>query len=786
MLHHISWTHLTFSILFFTSHVVKFLKQGDPKYKSFFVRRMQQLGSGERSRILQKRLKGSQSTIYETYLEQKSGFRILWTEEGENIVIWFVAKHKEVSRLMQLIDDSKSRTARQQLSESVISDLRNENLLPSQREAKKEVLLDVFSNIPLKLYDISYQSIDDIATSSWSPKLHLTDEERDVVEADGTVLVLGRSGTGKTVCICNRMEYDRQVYGQDSTFSQLFVARSKRLCRYVSEATGNHDTNSFLTFDEHVYDLDTTLPSLAGSGSSFFPSQRVDFMRFKQEFYNTQSSSSSKEKKVSAMILWTAIRTFIKGSIEAHQSPDGNLPKDDFIAVEKLGKNRCRVPAEYRASMYDEFLKYEEYKAKLGLWDDIDRIQHLLSRLNKCMNTEPAVFDELRKSKIYVDEVQDYTQIEILLFFYLGGPGGLFLAGDPAQSVVEGTEFRFEEIRSVGYYVAESSGNRDLIPSKAKTVNVNFRSHAGILNAAGSFLDYLFKYFPGSAKQLKKDYGLFQGSRPGVLHKVKTNQLATLLSDKLNGTVVLVHDESSDYWRKALGGYKLVYGIREAKGLEFKSVMILDFFSELPTSLHKPWRNLLLNREGQDFETKYPLVGTHLKLLYTGITRCIERLFFVETCSSIAGDTLVRWLKQNALATKNNINDIESMAMTSDEFLSEGFNNAEQAESAEELDLAYIALDRAVWCFEQADNLPLAAKARTNRRSIKFRLDLLKDSIDKEMFEVKGAQMMELLTREGLLLEVMNVYYSISPFMREYSKEQLDSVFISKIRLALA
>ena len=184
-------------------------------------------------------------------------------------------------------------------------------------------------------------------------------------------MVLGRSGTGKTVYICNRMEYGKQIYGQDSTFSQLFVARSKRLCRYVSEAMGNHDTNSFHTFDELVYDLDTSLPSLEGSDKSFFPSQRVDFQRFKQEFYGAQSSSLSKEKKVSAMI-WTAIRAFIKGSIEAHKSTDGILPKDDFIAVEKLGKNRCRVPAEYRASMYDEFLKYEEYKAKLGLWDDID------------------------------------------------------------------------------------------------------------------------------------------------------------------------------------------------------------------------------------------------------------------------------------------------------------------------------------------------------------------------------------------------------------------------------
>lgn len=46
-----------------TSHVVKFLKRGDPKYKAFFVRRLEQLASGERSRILQKRLKGSDLTI---------------------------------------------------------------------------------------------------------------------------------------------------------------------------------------------------------------------------------------------------------------------------------------------------------------------------------------------------------------------------------------------------------------------------------------------------------------------------------------------------------------------------------------------------------------------------------------------------------------------------------------------------------------------------------------------------------------------------------------------------
>lgn len=173
-----------------TSHVVKFLKSGDPLYRSFFVRRMQQLANGDRSRILQKRLKGSQSTIFETYLEQKSGFRILWTEESDTIIIWFVAKHKSVSRLMKLIDDAKSRSARQQVSNALVSESNSQLPVPTAGET---ILLDV-GNAPLKVYDISFCELDDITKSTWTPQLHLTNEERKVVEQMGTVLLLGRSG----------------------------------------------------------------------------------------------------------------------------------------------------------------------------------------------------------------------------------------------------------------------------------------------------------------------------------------------------------------------------------------------------------------------------------------------------------------------------------------------------------------------------------------------------------------------------------------------------------------
>ena len=339
-----------------TSHVVKFLQRGDKKYRSFFVRRMRQLASGERSRILRKPLKGSQSHIFETYLEQKSGHRILFTEEREEergsprLVIWYVAKHKQVSRLMQLIDDSKSRSARQHMPDSLVSELQNEGLLPENKP--KEVLLDIFGNVPLKIYDVNYNTMNEIAKESWTPQLHLTDEERDIVEAEGTVLVLGRSGTGKTIIVTQRIEFDRQSRpGQDPSFTQLFVARSARLCRYVEGAVNEDNRASFCTYERLLSDVESSLP---GRDKSFNPSQKMDFRRFKQEFHNLTSNS----EKFSALISWTVIRTFIKGSVEAFQSPDGILPKGEFVEVERLGKNRCRVPSELRDHLYNEFLRY--------------------------------------------------------------------------------------------------------------------------------------------------------------------------------------------------------------------------------------------------------------------------------------------------------------------------------------------------------------------------------------------------------------------------------------------
>ena len=68
-----------------TDHVRKYLRTGDKRYRSMFVKKMKQLGKGERSHKLQKPLKGCKSVIYETYLENRTGE--VWDETRDLLLL---------------------------------------------------------------------------------------------------------------------------------------------------------------------------------------------------------------------------------------------------------------------------------------------------------------------------------------------------------------------------------------------------------------------------------------------------------------------------------------------------------------------------------------------------------------------------------------------------------------------------------------------------------------------------------------------------------------------------
>mmetsp|Transcript_30084 Transcript_30084/g.68321 ORF Transcript_30084/g.68321 Transcript_30084/m.68321 type:complete len:538 (-) Transcript_30084:464-2077(-) len=297
----------------------------------------------------------------------------------------------------------------------------------------------------------------------------------------------------------------------------------------------------------------------------------------------------------------------------------------------------------------------------------------------------------------------------------------LFFAGDTAQSITHGVDFRFEEARSCMHKL--SDGQQRL--SRVTVLNRSLRSHDGILQVGNEVLQRLFALFPKSNDNVSDFVGLSLGPQPALLSDVSDAALLRLCRqypklrllawdecvDTLNARLSAV-DEEQDQKEgcgdgEGQGGAGaegevlvgttaqassrapvLVYGIRQVKGLEFRDVAVVDFFScrGMPAGSHpldgkhKAWKSLLSACAGPaaaasasasatsgHSTTLQALTSTsssaaaaaaglsselelQLKVLYTAITRSSSHLIFAERQVSVASAAWFALLLERGLA----------------------------------------------------------------------------------------------------------------------------------------
>ena len=292
--------------------------------------------------------------------------------------------------------------------------------------------------------------------------------------------------------------------------------------------------------------------------------------------------------ELSPACVWTEIKSFIKGSAEALDSKGGCLDLDSY---KQLGAKRSSMDDTEREVVYGLYLRYERLKRRRHAFDEMDFVFNLVSRVRKYGHDPNDVDAQGRGGGvslhgIFVDEVQDFTQAEVQLLLEVSDdPNALFLAGDTAQAINRGVGFRFKDIKTLFHRANECAKERAAYARGSevrqplwRALELNHRSHSGILTFASCVVELLYCFFSKAVDKLPPDNGLFPGPKPVLLQQSDVDQLILLLQGNQRKTaqiefgakqVVLVRNEAAREELPDALRTGLVMTIFEAKGLEF-------------------------------------------------------------------------------------------------------------------------------------------------------------------------------------------------------------------------
>ena len=311
----------------------------------------------------------------------------------------------------------------------------------------------------------------------------------------------------------------------------------------------------------------------------------------KQIWPEISKKSTHNCKEIDPLLVWMEIKSFIKGSRQALESDQGFLSECEY---QVLGKKMAPNFPGNRSEIYELFNLYQSFlqRARHQHFDECDFIRSIHTRLKNPENLDWSIHT------FYVDEVQDFTQAELsILLQVCRNPNGLFLTGDTAQSIMRGVSFRFADLRAHFHELNEkakqSKASISVKVPFVRHLEINFRSHTGILQLAASIIDLLMHFFPSSFDRLPEDKGMFPGPIPILLHSCNVSDLAVLLrGNKREAStiefgahqVIIVQSEEA---KKALPDVLkagIVLTVFEAKGLEFDDVLLYNFFADSKAS----------------------------------------------------------------------------------------------------------------------------------------------------------------------------------------------------------
>jgi tetratricopeptide (TPR) repeat protein len=451
------------------------------------------------------------------------------------------------------------------------------------------------------------------------------------------------------------------------------------------------------------------------------------------------------------------------------------LDRDEYFKF--VNKRDSVVNQEESAILFGCWKAYERMKGSKSEYDIGDLALNIYQRLLKYPS-------QILVDYIYLDEVQDLTQIQIAIFHKLcANDNGFVFAGDTAQTISSGVGFRFEDVRRLHYqhYLNSDSSNVPTI----HYLTQNYRTHSGIINFASTIVGLMFEFFPNSIDKIPAENGaLYQGSKPYFLLSHEQKDLEKIIfgqeaSRSKNGSVelgadqvIIVRNEETKNRLQSIVGAALILTVYESKGLEFEDVLVFNFFSDSDFSRWRLVIDSIDSYHGFDSKRDYVMCN-ELKALYVSCTRAKSRLWFFEETDH-AQPMVDFWQKLEVLNTSK----VETLSLH--------FAAASSAESWEDRANEFFSLkqfESAQFCFEKS-------KKHSMARLCKAKLLLSEAETWKAQGKVKQAEVgfinaAEVLAALNKCIESAQCYIKGKDFENAVAMFVQAQEFISALKICL-
>jgi hypothetical protein len=417
--------------------------------------------------------------------------------------------------------------------------------------------------------------------------ISFSSEQEEILKVQPPILLIGSAGSGKTSVTIEKL---RELQGR-----VLYISLSSYLVNYSKKISGVGDRVDFLTFDDFL--------------------NRVNPQNGKEVTFESFRVWAKRHKIKEIEQYFEEFRGVITGNYKKIY-----LSKDEYL---NLGIKQSLFAIEQRENIYLIFQKYLKWLEQESLYDNNIVASQLMDSV------------ELSYDYIVIDEIQDFTNVQIYLILKSLKKSKNFIFSGDSNQIIYSNFFSWSNLKTMLF-----NETRD---AKVKILSKNYRSSKAITHISNRVLKLKQLRFGSIDKESNYLIDFISPIEGSVSYMKSTPKLYHKLNQTIQNSIefaVIVFDEKSKNRVKKRLKTPLIFTISQAKGLEYKNVILFDFISdnsrkfyEITTDISKESldiKSLKFARAKDKSNHELDKYKIYINALYVAFTRAIENLYIVE------------------------------------------------------------------------------------------------------------------------------------------------------------